>query len=205
MSSSLSSAAFLSHIENRRSHYPLSKETPIGTKEIDTIVQEALRHTPSSFNSQSNRVIVLHGAHHTKLWSITSDILKAIVPADAWAATEGKLNLFSGAAGTVLFFEDQDVVNTFQTNYAPYADKFPIWANQSDAMLQFAIWTALEAEGFGANLQHYNPLIDEKVAAEWNVPSNWKLNAQLVFGGKTGEAGPKDYKPLEETFKSFSS
>ncbi|KAG7103958.1 putative nitroreductase HBN1 like protein [Verticillium longisporum] len=71
-------------------------------------------------------------------------------------------------------------------------------------MLQFSVWTALEAEGFGANLQHYNPLIDEKVAAEWSVPSSWKLNAQLVFGGKTGETGPKDFKPLEETFKSFN-
>ncbi|KAG7125093.1 putative nitroreductase HBN1 like protein [Verticillium longisporum] len=204
MSSSLSASTYLSHIENRRSHYPLTKDTPLSAKEVDTIVQTALKATPSSFNSQSNRVVVLHGAHHTKLWSITSDILKAIVPADAWESTKGKMDLFSGAAGTVLFFEDQDVVNGMQQKFAAYADKFPVWANQSDAMLQFSVWTALEAEGFGANLQHYNPLIDEKVAAEWSVPSSWKLNAQLVFGGKTGETGPKDFKPLEETFKSFN-
>lgn len=52
---------------------------------------------------------------------------------------------------------------------------------QSDAVLQFAVQVALQAEGLGTNLQHYNPLIDRKVAAEWVVPAGWKLNVQLVF------------------------
>ena len=65
-------------------------------------------------------------------------------------------------------------------------------------MHQFALWTALEAEGFGANLQHYNPLIDVKAKSEWNVPLTWKLRAQLVFGGKAGEPGEKTFKPVEE-------
>jgi predicted oxidoreductase (fatty acid repression mutant protein) len=64
-------------------------------------------------------------------------------------------------------------------------------------MHQFALWVALEAEGFGANLQHYNPIVDQKVQAEWNVPQEWALRAQLVFGGKTGEAGEKQFKPVE--------
>ena len=105
----------------------------------------------------------------------------------------------------VLFFEDQTVVETFQEKFALYADRFPGWALQSDAMLQFLTWTALEAEGLGANLQHYNPLIDAKVAETWGVPSTWKLNAQLVFGGKTGDAGEKTYQPLEERFKVFGA
>ena len=71
-------------------------------------------------------------------------------------------------------------------------------------MTQFAIWTALEAEGLGANLQHYNPLIDQKVASEWGVDADWELNAQLVFGKKEGEAGEKTFLPVEgERFKSF--
>ncbi|EOO03067.1 putative nitroreductase family protein [Phaeoacremonium minimum UCRPA7] len=92
-----------------------------------------------------------------------------------------------------------------QEKFPLYSDKFPIWAMQSDAMLQFTLWTALEAEGLGANLQHYNPLIDSRVASEWKIPDNWKLNAQLVFGGKTGEAGPKDFLPIEERLKVFGA
>lgn len=92
-----------------------------------------------------------------------------------------------------------------QEKFAIYADRFPTWATQSSGMLQYAVWTALEAEGLGANLQHYNPLVDERVAAEWKVPADWKLSAMLVFGGKAGEAGPKDYLPFEEKFKSFGA
>jgi predicted oxidoreductase (fatty acid repression mutant protein) len=65
-------------------------------------------------------------------------------------------------------------------------------------MHQFAAWTALEAAGLGANLQHYNPIIDRKAQEHWNVPLEWKLRAQLVFGGRAGEPGPKEFKPIEE-------
>lgn len=104
----------------------------------------------------------------------------------------------------ILFFEDQEIVEGMQAKFALYADKFPVWATQSDAMLQFSVWTALEAEGLGANLQHYNPLIDSKVSEAWKTPSNWRLNAQLVFGGKTGEAGPKTQLPIEDRVKFFA-
>ena len=86
-----------------------------------------------------------------------------------------------------------------------YADKFPLWATQSDAMHQFALWTALEAEGLGCNIQHYNPLIDERVAKEWNVPKDWVLNAQLVFGTPAGGPGEKTFVELGERFKVFGA
>lgn len=73
-------------------------------------------------------------------------------------------------------------------------------------MLQFAVWTVLEAEGLGANLQHYNPLVDAKVVETWGVPATWKLNSQLVFGGKTvDDAGLKTFAPLEEKLKVFGA
>lgn len=65
------------------------------------------------------------------------------------------------------------------------------------------VWTALESEGFGANLQHYSPLIDEQIAKQWSLPASWKLDAQLVFGTPTGQAGEKTFLPLEERFKVF--
>lgn len=72
-------------------------------------------------------------------------------------------------------------------------------------MLQFSVWTALEAEGLGANLQHYNPLVDAKVAEQWKLPTTWKLSAQLVFGGKTADAPEKTFNPVEEKFRVFGA
>jgi predicted oxidoreductase (fatty acid repression mutant protein) len=65
------------------------------------------------------------------------------------------------------------------------------------------VWTALESLGFGANLQHYNPLIDGPVAKQWDISSDWRLIAQLVFGSPEGEPGEKTQKPIEERVKIF--
>ncbi|MNU09462.1 hypothetical protein D3C72_2560420 [compost metagenome] len=65
------------------------------------------------------------------------------------------------------------------------------------------MWTALEEEGLGASLQHYNPLIDEHVKNEWKLPENWKLIAQMPFGAPTFEPGDKEFQPIEERVKSF--
>lgn len=65
------------------------------------------------------------------------------------------------------------------------------------------VWTALETLGFGANLQHYNPLIDAPVAQKWNIPTDWRLISQLVFGSPEAAAGEKAQQPIEERVKIF--
>ena len=72
-------------------------------------------------------------------------------------------------------------------------------------MHQLAIWTALEQEGLGANLQHYNPLIDAKIAAEWNIPGEWELSGQLVFANSLSEPNQKTSKPMEDRFKVYGA
>ncbi|KAL7930583.1 Nitroreductase-like protein [Trichoderma chlorosporum] len=201
MAAKLSADLLLQMAKVRRSIYPLNKTLPISTSRIHEIVKEATLHTPSSFNVQTNRAVILFGAEHEKLWDITSDTLKAIVPEDQFKATSDKLALFKGGAGTVLFFEDTDATKNLQAKFPIYADRFPPWAVQSLGMEQLLVWTALELEGLGANLQHYNPLIDLKVAETWGVPAHWRLDAQLVFGGKAGEAGPKEFQDIEERVK----
>jgi predicted oxidoreductase (fatty acid repression mutant protein) len=72
-------------------------------------------------------------------------------------------------------------------------------------MTQHTIWTAFAAEGLGANLQHYNPLINSKVAAEWNVPETWELNAQLVFGTPAAPPNEKTFQDVKERFKVYGA
>ncbi|KAH7320671.1 nitroreductase [Stachybotrys elegans] len=199
---SSSTDTLLQVVKSRRTHYGLTKETPIPSSRIEEIVKHALLHVPSSFNSQTTRVVVLFGGEHDKLWDIVTGVLKAKIPEAKWEPTGKKMAMFKGAAGTILFFEDQKVVNSFQEKFPSYSKNFDPWATQSDGMLQYTLWLALDSEGLGCNLQHYNPIIDEKVAAEWSVPDNWKLNAQLVFGGRTSEPGEKAFMPIEERYKA---
>lgn len=189
--------------ETRRSVYALNKELPVSKEQITQIVEHAVKHTPSAFNSQSTRIVVLFGAEHEKLWDITISELRKIVPAENFQPTEEKLNMFKAAAGSVLFFEDENVVKGLQEQFPAYAAGFPVWAGHSDAMSQYAIWTAFAVAGVGANLQHYTPIIDAEVAKTWNLPANWKMSAQLVFGGIAAPAGEKQFQAVEERLKVF--
>lgn len=191
--------------QTRRSIYALNKNLPLSNAEVVKIIEHAVLHTPSSFNSQSTRVVVLFGAEHEKVWGFVEDVLRTIVPADQFEPTKQKLDMFKAGAGTVLFFEDQNVVKGLQEQFPSYAANFPVWAEHADAMHQYAVWTTLAAAGIGANLQHYNPLPDAAVAKEWNIPANWTLRAQMVFGGIVAPAGEKTFQPLEERLKVFGA
>ncbi|MBS0040287.1 MULTISPECIES: nitroreductase family protein [Neisseria] len=191
--------------ESRRSVYSLNKNLPVGKDEIIQIVEHAVLHTPSSFNSQSARVVVLFGEEHDKVWQFVEDALRAVVPADSFEPTAQKLKLFKAGAATILFYEDQNVVKGLQEQFPAYAANFPVWADQANAMVQYAVWTTLAAAGAGANLQHYNPLPDAAIAEAWNIPENWLLRAQMVVGGIGAPAGEKTFQPVAERLKVFGA
>ena len=190
--------------EKRRSIYALSNQLPVSNDEIVKLVEHAVLHTPSAFNSQSTRIVLLFGEDHKKLWDITEETLKVIVGDDEkFQGTKDKIAGFRAGAGTVLFFEDKGVVRNMQEAAPLYADKFPIWAHQTSAMHQYVIWTALASIDVGANLQHYNPVIDQRVADAWDIADDWELNAQMVFGAIEQPAGDKAFQPIDERMKVF--
>ena len=190
--------------EKCRSIYALSNQLPVSNDEIVKLVEHAVLHTPSAFNSQSTRIVVLFGDDHNKLWQMTEDTLRDIVDnEEQFAATKQKMNGFKAGAGTVMFFEDHSVIRDMQAAAPLYADKFPIWSHQTSAMHQYVIWTALASINVGANLQHYNPIIDKKVANEWNIDEHWELNAQMVFGAIEQPAGDKEFKPVADRMQVF--
>ncbi|MBJ9702673.1 nitroreductase family protein [Acinetobacter calcoaceticus] len=195
--------SFLELIKKRRSIYSIGKNLKQSPTEIEKLIQEAVKHSPSAFNSQSSRVVVLFDQSHQNFWNIVLDLLKTIIPAEALTGTEQKIQSFASGAGTVLFFEDQDVITGLQEQFELYADNFPIWSEHSTAIAQFAVWNVLAEQGIGASLQHYNPIIDEKINAAFNIPTHWKLRAQLVFGSIEGEAGEKAFIEDESRFKTF--
>ena len=194
---------FYEALKERRSIYAISKETTVSNERIQEVINEAVLHTPSAFNSQSARVVVLFGENHNKLWDITEASLKKIVPEENFAPTKEKIDSFRNGYASVLFFEDQNVVKNLQEQFSLYKDNFPVWSQQSSGMLQYVIWTSLAVEGLGASLQHYNELIEEDVAKEWDIPSGWKLVAQMPFGKPVAGAGEKEFLPLDERVKTY--
>lgn len=195
--------SFIEQIKQRRTIYAIGKNVPLQKDQIEALIKEAVRNSPSAFNSQTSRVVTLYGESHTKFWTIVRETLRKIVPEAAFENTNTKINSFAAGYGTVLFFEDQDTVKELQEKFALYAEHFPAWSEHSTGIAQFAVWTALAESKIGASLQHYNPVIDRQVAEVFDIPENWKLRAQLVFGSIESPAGEKTFMDDALRFKKF--
>ncbi|MDD9149903.1 nitroreductase family protein [Sporolactobacillus sp. CQH2019] len=198
------SNAFLDSIKQRRSIYGLDKNAKASKQEIVATIEEAVKYVPSAFNSQTARAVILFGEENEKLWGIggiVEQALHKVVPDDKFAPTAEKLASFNAGLGTVLFFEDTQIVKDLQEKFTLYADNFPVWSEQSTGINQFAVWTALANIGLGGSLQHYNPLIDEAVGKAFDIPENWNLRAEMPFGNITAPARDKEFAPIESRVK----
>ena len=196
--------SFLDHIKQRRTIYAVGKNVALTPEQIESVIKEAVNHSPSAFNSQTSRIVTLFGESHLQFWNVVRETLRKIVPEAAFEGTNTKINSFAAGYGTVLFYEDQDVVKSLQEQFALYADNFPVWSEHSSAIAQFAVWTALSEQGIGASLQHYNPIVDAEIAEIFDIPANWKLRAQLVFGSIEAPAGEKTFMAEADRFKTFN-
>ena len=196
--------SFLDHIKQRRTIYAVGKNVPLTLEQIESVIKEAVNHSPSAFNSQTSRIVTLFGESHLQFWNVVRETLRKIVPDAAFEGTNAKINSFAAGYGTVLFYEDQDVVKSLQEQFALYADNFPVWSEHSSAIAQFAVWTALSEQNIGASLQHYNPIVDAEIAEIFDIPANWKLRAQLVFGSIEAPAGEKTFMAEADRFKTFN-
>ncbi|MHC5269823.1 nitroreductase family protein [Enterococcus sp. LJL98] len=191
---------FINLLEKRRSIYAIGNDLPLSEDAVTALIQSAVKASPSAFNSQTSRVVILMGDAHQKLWNIVENTLKPLTPAEAFPNTQEKLASFAAGKGTILFFEDTDVVKSLQEQFALYADNFPIWSDHSTGIAQHSVWVALAEANIGASLQHYNPIIDDEVAATWNIPASWKLTAQMPFGSIKAEAGEKEFMADDARF-----
>lgn len=190
--------------KHRRSYYDLSAESPVTDAQIERILHFALKHIPSAFNSQSTRLVLLLHEHHAALWKMVKRRLRAVVPEEAFARTAEKVDRsFAAGYGTVLFYEDMSVIRSLQQRFPLYAGNFPTWSEHTSAMHQLTVWTMLENAGFGASLQHYNPLIDKDVRIQWRLPEEWRLIAQMPFGLPAAAPPEKTFEPVDARMRIF--
>ncbi|MDY4697899.1 MAG: nitroreductase family protein [Selenomonas montiformis] len=183
--------SILESIEKRRTYYALNKGLPVGEEQVVNAIERTTELVPDAFNMRSARVIVVLGKKQDDLWD-------AVYRAFDGKVAREKIDGFRAAAGSVLYFIDNNVVKALQEQFPLYAENFPTWAQQANGMLQFSVWTALRDLDIGANLQHYNPVIDAAVADLFDVPANWQLIAQMPFGGIAAQPNSKDTEDISK-------
>lgn len=137
------------------------------------------------------RIVLAFGEKHDRLWDEIYNVFEGKVPRE-------KIDSFKAGAGTVLFLYDEATVKKMQEQFSTYADNFPVWANQANGMLQLAVWSMLRELNVGASLQHYNPVIDARVKEIFDIPENFKLVAQMPFGGIVSEPDKKEKEDIDK-------
>ena len=92
---------FKEAVQHRRTIYQLQKKSPISDERIKEILTFAIKDVPSSFNSQSSRIIALLHDQHDKFWDIVEDKLRPLVDKDNWQKTADRVAGFRQGYATV--------------------------------------------------------------------------------------------------------
>ncbi|USS90329.1 nitroreductase family protein [Fructilactobacillus carniphilus] len=192
-------------MKHRRTIYNLGRNVQIPQAELYQYIKAVIRHTPSAFNSQPVRAVVLFNDNHEKLWDIVETALEEKVAPDAFLRTKAKISSFRDAFASILFYTDMDVVQAYADNphLATYQYQEYNWAEEAQGNAQFAVWTGLEENGLGVNIQHYDPLINSAVAAQFDIPASWQLRAEMNFGSIEKPAAEKEFMDDDQRFKVF--
>lgn len=193
----------LHYMKQRRTIKSLGKKVLYSSDYLSDLIKEAVHCCPSALNSQSVRVIILTDKAHFKFWDMVKSVQAKNLPEHIVESAHMKIDQCMKAYGTVLFFEDLEVVRQLQKLKPLQAAEFTVWSEQTSGMAQFAVWTALSSAGLGAALHHYNPAIDLETTAMFDLPASWHMKAQLVFGSIQKSAAEKFVEDDETLFRVY--
>lgn len=185
-------------IQSRRSNHHLSNEFLQPKEDLIHHLEQVLDATPSSFNSQSQRMVILLEASHKHFWNRVIDEIAKLVTAEQLTKSKQKIKQFADSLGTVLFFDDEETTKHMMEKFPLYASQCQVWSEQQNGMLQINIWNALVALGYQANLQHYTELVEETIKQDFNIPKHWKMVGQMPFGKAISEPKKKDTIPTKQ-------
>lgn len=192
-------------LKKRRSRYKLEKEIGVSDECIVKLLQETVKQVPSTFNSQSTRLVLLLGDSHSRFWQIVLKSIAGITTPEAYEKSKQKIETaFAGGHGTILFFEDSATIEKLKKEYPLYAKEFQIYSEHTSAMHQIVVWLLLADANIGASLQHYEQLVEKDVKQQFSLPESWKLIAQMPFGNPTDTPPQKSVLSFDQTIRIFS-
>jgi uncharacterized protein len=135
----MSTKSHLEAIASRRTIYGVSNtDSPIPQSRVEEIIAHVIKHTPSSYNIQSARAVIVTGESHKNLWANIAENVQQAVPKEAWEGhLDGFVNNFkNNAIGSVVWFEDQAVVEEAKKTHVSIAAFLDSWSVQSSGAHQ---------------------------------------------------------------------
>ncbi|KAM0326137.1 hypothetical protein ACHAQA_006730 [Verticillium albo-atrum] len=205
MAPTITADQWLAAAKHRRSVYGLKDTSHVSDERIQEIIANVLSFSPSSYNTQPGRITVVLGEKHKQLWDVVIETAEPVLKGfglGVWEAMGPRFQAFKTAYGSVLFWDSGNSIKSAQQTHQSAAHMFDQFADHASGMAQLLVWTALELEGFGANLQHLAaiPPVEAALKKFLQVPDDYSLKANLNFG-EEAQPHPEvpEKLPLSET------
>ena len=178
----------------RRSTYVIGKNTDLSQEEISQAIREAMKNVPTSFNSQTSRLVIVFDEANERVWKEIYDVQKDVLDEATWGMMGPVIEGAGQGVGTVLFFEDRDAV---KAGIPVDENRQSLYKQDNSSNAQYAVWLTLAELGLGGTLQHFNIGYEEgfdKVFRDmFDLPESYEMVAQMPFGSIEQEYEAKDY------------
>lgn len=97
-------------LSRRRSIYALGHTRIVTDFCLEDTLKDCLKNCPTPFNAQSARLVLLLNKNHLDFWNLVLEKVTAAAPIGKKDSVKQKINSFAAAYGTILFFEDLDIL-----------------------------------------------------------------------------------------------
>ena len=158
-------------------------------------VQEAILRTPSAYGVPVWHVVLVH-QRRAAFWDEVELGFRQCLSDDRLDRYLDRLQGFREAAVVALIYEDCDALPELRDAWNLSDETARSFVQQGLGMVQLAIWLAVTAEGLVSSLQHWDWLIQDRIADFVDLPADrFHLAATMPIGLPAEE--PRQTTPIE--------
>lgn len=167
-------------LEQRRSIRRLV-DGPVGQETL-TRLGEAVQRTPAAFNLAPWHVVIVRD-ERAAFWDVIEAGFRAGLSEDRLERYLDRLAGFRDGAGAILIYEDQTVLPKLRDAWQISESQAHAFVQQGIGMVQLALWLALTNDGLATSLQHWDWLVEARLAEFTGIPTDrFKLSAIMPIG-----------------------
>jgi predicted oxidoreductase (fatty acid repression mutant protein) len=155
-----------------------------GALSPDTVarLQDAVVCTPSAFGVTPWQIVILHEQREL-FWDEVAAAFRNGLEGDRLQRYLDRLGGFRSGAGVILIYEDLAARPALHQNWGLSEQTAHDFVHQGLGMLQLAIWLVLTEAGLVTSLQHWDWLIQDRLAALLDLPTErYRLISVLPIG-----------------------
>jgi predicted oxidoreductase (fatty acid repression mutant protein) len=159
---------------------------------------DAIQLTPAAFNLPPWHVVLISETR-VAFWDIVEEGFRANLEGDRLQRYLGRLEGFRPGVAIALIYEDLAVQPALRDAWRISDEQATSFVQQGLGMVQLSVWLALTAEGLVTSLQHWEWLLEDRIAEFVGFPTErYRLAAAMPIGYADEPPRRVERPPLEQ-------